>query len=139
MQRRIGAALLLLALVSGIAMARSLGGLARLAARPRSQEKFVALDRRFAEAVAPAPPDARIGFFFNGRPIHVDERADDNTAIFFLAQYAAAPRVMVIDAELPLVLALVPSDAALSRFCREHGRSLLSHPAPGVALTQRVR
>lgn len=135
--RGILGALLVLSIASGHVVFRYVRAVARGASSPGPQRQMVELERIFRDALSAAALDERVGFYL-GIPIHADETADANTGYFYLAQFAAAPRPMVPDATPRLVLVFLNDDEALAAYATENQRTLLSHPYPGVALTERV-
>lgn len=108
----------------------------KISAGPKPQQALMDMEKGFRLAVAQTPLDERIGFDV-GREVDPSKLPDGLTGVYYLAQYAAAPRVIVTDPHRPLVLVFRRQDEDLMRYVGEERMNVLAHPAPGIALVER--
>ena len=129
-------AIVVLAAACGWSVARYFRVVAKAVSAPTAQREFIEIERNIRLALAPIPADGRVGFY-GGGPVHHHDRTNGITQLYILAQYAAPPRIVVGDTTPRFILVMVANDALLKQYADQNRLTLITHPAPGVALAER--
>ena len=126
------------ALVLGVSIyviASYVTGVQKAVAGVSPQMPLITMEAAFRKALVGVPRGERLGFY-TGTPIRIDEFADQNSAIYYIAEYAASPRVLTRDTQPRLVLTFLWTEAALAEYVTKNRMRVLSHPDTGVALLE---
>jgi hypothetical protein len=132
----IAVAVVFIALTAAYVMCGYLREVAAASAGPKPQQALMEMEKGFRLAVAQTSLDERIGFDV-GSQVDASKLPDGLTGVYYIAQYSAAPRVVVTDPNRRLTLVFRPTEEALLRYVDEAHLNVLAHTAPGIALVER--
>jgi len=104
---------------------------------PSQQTALIRMEQAFRTAASILPSDERLGFYA-GVPIRTDEKADQNSAIYYIAQHAVAPRVLVPDNSPRRTLVFLWTEEAVRQYVLENRLRVLAHPTTGIVLVERT-